>query len=82
MAKNSYRVLWPQMGEGNKVLETRVVVLNRNEQLVSVRLPREASWDQMKCLAKSVTNDKEPAEIRKLVNDFANRLSTEKGKPC
>ena len=79
MAKNSYRLLFSQMGEGDRVIETHVIVENRGDLLVTFRLPREPSYKAMDELRQKVSNDKPPVLIRNTVAAWVQQLSRRKG---
>jgi hypothetical protein len=79
MAKNHYRLFFTQMGDGNGVIESEVVVTNRDDVVVSLRLPHEPSYELMNELRRKIGNEKPPVVIRNIVAAWAQQLSRRKG---
>jgi hypothetical protein len=79
MAKNNYRVFFPQMGDDDGITASGVEVVNGGELVVACSLPREASYDEMMQVRRAISDDKPSSLVREIVFGWVQQLSLLRG---
>ena len=75
MAKNSYSVFFACGEDEQWEAVDDLIVANRGEAIVSFRLPREPSYNEMMQLERAIVDDKPETLVREIVAGWLLQLS-------